>query len=163
MEYSPAYHLLAGTTPKYSLGTVLERIENEGVYIHYGIVTGHNKVTHNSKKHGYVLEQSLYEFTGNKRIRVCNQITSKNKLLAVFRAKSRMGERYDLEHFNCEHLVKYAHGINGKTQVQEYQHIARTSLDLATAINDNPRDILVDTALIITARTGLKMLVNNIR
>lgn len=82
-------------------------------YDHYGIVTGQNKITHNSKRLGGVVESTFEEFSvGNvNSIMEHREITSENLFLAAHKAKMHIGQSYDLFTDNCEHFVRMVHGL----------------------------------------------------
>ena len=98
----------------YAKGITLA-VKREGIYNHFGISAGYDKVIHNCKKYG-VIESSISEFAQGGEIWVC-EITSEDLQRAYENAKSLIGKPYDLISYNCEHFVNDVHG-KGKNSVQ---------------------------------------------
>jgi len=83
---------------------------------HVGIVTNQSKggspaVISNSGAHGGIVEQSWDEFRGNNPVRVDGYPGKMPVSTVLSRARSKIGTRYSLLIWNCEHFVRYAHGL----------------------------------------------------
>lgn len=92
------------------------------LYNHYGIVTGHNTIIHNSKEGGKVEEVSFHDFTNGREVEVSSiQADESIRQQAVERAKQMLGTKYNLFSENCEHFVSQVSGnAKASTQVQKY-------------------------------------------
>lgn len=112
-------------------GTTL-RVD-QGFYWHFGIVGFDGQVIHNSKEKGRVVAEPLLQFADGKEVLACEQIGSPNWLVALQRAYSAIGTPYDLWQRNCEHFVRWAHGLIAQSpQIQRAVLIA-SGLTLSTA------------------------------
>lgn len=109
----------------YQAGQVLKI--NCGFFYHYGISDGEGNVIHNSKKRMKVTIEPLAEFAEEKIIEL-SQIGSTKKILAVEKAKSYIGLKYNLFKSNCEHFVKLCHGL------EEESHELQKKLISVTAV-----------------------------
>lgn len=90
-------------------------------YHHYGFAVGDGRVIHASKVKGKVVEESEAEFSAGKPITVCRAITSNDKVAAYQRVKSQIGKSYHLFADNCEHFVRWGHGLKKESrQIQKY-------------------------------------------
>ncbi len=97
---------------RYPVGTVLK--VNYG-YLHYGIVDEFNQVIHNSKKHFKVVSESFEKFSEGKKVKI-SKITSQDQFLAIEKARKNIGQPYDLFRSNCEHFVRFCHGLKVESQ-----------------------------------------------
>lgn len=85
-------------------------------YRHFGLATGNYingqpTVISNSGHHGKVVEESLEQFQGQGDIKVEGYWGTLPPHEVVARARERLGSNYYLFNWNCEHLVRYAHGL----------------------------------------------------
>lgn len=86
------------------------------LYHHVGIVTdrfsdGKPMVISNSKRFGCVVEESIDAFAGGNPVTRDTLQSTEPYWLVLNRARSRLGERYSLLSFNCEHFVRFAIGL----------------------------------------------------
>jgi len=80
-------------------------------YSHVGTVSENQLIYANSRKFRQACEVDAYGFSEGREI---YNLGSKGILPAwevLRRAKSRLGEPYDLFDFNCEHFNNYCHGL----------------------------------------------------
>lgn len=96
---------------------------------HYGIVTASGTVISNSGRHGGVIEQSLAEFAGGKRVRLCERTDSLSGAIAESRARRAKGRTYSLTDSNCAHFSRWSHRQK-PTSVQIASATARTLVDM---------------------------------
>ena len=122
---------------QYQKGDVVAVSCETGIrYDHLGISDGNGRVIHNSKARSRVVEESEKEFSGGLPIRVYHEITSDDKIAAYDRARSRVGQAYDLFSDNCEHFVRWAHGlVKESRQLQKYTCIAAGGLAVTKSKN----------------------------
>ena len=104
---------------------------NKGLYKHYGIYVGNNRVVHYSDKSSNfgldikVQEASLADFADGFEVKVCRLDPKKYKLYSadetIKRAHSRLGEKnYNLIFNNCEHFAVWCKtGISDSAQVHQ--------------------------------------------
>ena len=106
-------------------------------YIHYGFADGFGRVIHGSKRKLVFLEESEAEFSGGKPIQVCAEITSADgKRIAYERARSFIGNPYNVITDNCEHFVRWAHGLEKESrQIQKYGLVATGGIVVASSRN----------------------------
>lgn len=83
---------------------------------HMGIVTGRRiggrpTVISNSKKVGQVAEESWQDFAGGGAVRVEGYPGRHHHSVVLARAFSRLGHPWRLADSNCEHFVRWAHGV----------------------------------------------------
>lgn len=83
---------------------------------HMGIVTdrrigGLPTVISNSKKVGQVEEESWKAFAGEGAVRVEGYLGRLHHSVVLARAFSRLGDPWRLSDSNCEHFVRWAHGV----------------------------------------------------
>lgn len=86
-----------------------------GVFRHKGIVSdwfhdGAPTVISNSPNAGGVTEEQWTAFAAGNQVTVEGYPSSLPPSTVVQRARERIGSRYQLFNWNCEHLVSYAHG-----------------------------------------------------
>ncbi len=96
-----------------------------GIFWHPGIVTkvwpGGAMVISNSFRRGGVVEESIAEFSGGRKMRVGGIVPSTDPMHTVARARSKIGTRYNLFTWNCEHFARWAHGITPESpQLQRF-------------------------------------------
>jgi lecithin:retinol acyltransferase len=92
-----------------------------GVVTHKGLVSdrrgedGYPRVLHASKFVGRVDESTMTTFVHRAvegaRLRALGYPGRLPRRLVLARARSRIGERYDLVLANCEHYVAWCHGL----------------------------------------------------
>lgn len=89
-----------------------------GVPVHHvGLVSrveswGDVFVISNSKRRGCVVEEHISEFAEGRRVAHHPHIRGDlHGLTVVQRARSRLGHAWDLIGSNCEHFVRWAHGL----------------------------------------------------
>lgn len=103
----------------YEIGTTVRL--DFGIFYHYGIIDDLGGVIHNSKKKGCVKQESLEEFSEGRAIEVAENIKGEDPLLSVERAKQLINAPYSLFTLNCEHFVRYVHGMEKESrQIQRY-------------------------------------------
>lgn len=86
------------------------------LYKHFGVVTdrfyrGERTVISNSWKAGGVVEQPITVFSDGLPIVGVTYPSLLAAPIVVRRATSRLGEKYSLLTWNCEHLIRFAHGL----------------------------------------------------
>lgn len=86
------------------------------LYKHFGVVTdrfyrGERTVISNSWKAGRVVEQPFTVFSGDFPIVDISYPSLLAAPIVVRRATSRLGDIYSLLTWNCEHLIRFAHGL----------------------------------------------------
>ena len=89
---------------------------NFGLYEHVGIVTdqfhdGMPMVISNSYRKGGVFEEPWNDFTCHQEVIVRDYPGRLSADSVLIRARSRIGSRWNLLHWNCEHFVFWAHGL----------------------------------------------------
>ena len=106
-------------------------------YWHFGLIdqTG-VRVIHNSKKHGKVVRESLVDFAGGADVLVCDEVFSRNVTAAIQRAEKAIGLAYNLWSANCEHFVRWAHGLEPASP--QLQRALATAAGLALLASSNP-------------------------
>ena len=113
-NYSPAIAHCPATA---LAGTVLCVFCN--FYFHYGIADGRGGVIHARKDKGVVHDKSLKNFGNGGIAKIDSDITSDDLRAAYKRALGYVGNPYDLLFDNCEHFVRWAHGLEKEsTQIQ---------------------------------------------
>ena len=80
-----------------------------GILRHYGVVTVRGTIISNSRLGGGVVEQSLDEFRGGKRLRCHGVQSSINPYLVDMRARRGLGQPYDLTGSNCIDFTRHTH------------------------------------------------------
>lgn len=98
----------------YRPGTVLST--SRLVYRHFGILTdrfinGYPSVISNSGEGGMVVEESLIKFQGAGDLQVVGYIGSLPQDAVLARARTKLGSKYSIINWNCEHFVRYAHDL----------------------------------------------------
>jgi lecithin:retinol acyltransferase len=87
-----------------------------GLIRHYGIASdrydsGGSLVISSSKAAGLVIEEPLICFSHGKRIQTHGFPSDLMPWQVVSRARSVLGSRYNLRDSNCEHFVRWVHGL----------------------------------------------------
>lgn len=91
-----------------------------GIYRHVGIVSdrwcnGKPMVISNSDRAGGVREEPWNVFAAGRAVTVEASQHDTSGHVIIARARSRIGTRYNLLTWNCEHLVQFAQGINSSS------------------------------------------------
>jgi len=86
-----------------------------GIIEHKGIVSFRQTVISNSMRAGGVVEQSLQDFGGGGSIRRIGHLGDLPSNEVAMRAESRIGQKWNLWSFNCEHFVLWAHGLEPRS------------------------------------------------
>jgi len=94
----------------YSAGDIVQ-VTVYGVIAHEGIVTEHGRVISNSRRRGGVYEESLRDFSGGRKIINKGPLKRALPLTALSRARSRLGQSYDVVNDNCQHFVRWCYGL----------------------------------------------------
>jgi len=82
---------------------------------HFGILTCRQTVISASKIHGEIIEQSLWQFSGGQQI-LAHGVWSNQPWEETMKiAYSQLGQPYRLFDNNCEHFVRYCHGLERKS------------------------------------------------
>lgn len=97
----------------YKVGQVLKT--SRLFYKHIGIVTdrwesGEQLVICCSNRRGKVVEERLSEFLGGFLPELVDEPTTLTNSEILSRARAKLGQRYDLFTWNCEHFVSHALG-----------------------------------------------------
>ena len=87
-------------------GTLLA-VRVRGLFDHVGIATGYGTVIHSSARYGSVQETDLAEFASGRPVRTVPYASPLPGAEVVVRARSRIGQRYNLLVRNCEHFVSW--------------------------------------------------------
>lgn len=91
-----------------------------GFIRHVGIVTdrmygAYLGVISNSYRAGRVAEEPLPVFAGGRSVNVIGYLSDLPPQQVLRRARSRIGEAWDLPNWNCEHFVRWAHGLQPRS------------------------------------------------
>lgn len=83
---------------------------------HFGIVSdrfdgGIPRIISNSKKTGCVSEEPAKIFTNGKKVRVHTFRGNLSSYTVIARARSLIGSNYNLLNWNCEHFIRWGHGL----------------------------------------------------
>lgn len=89
-------------------------------YPHVGIIASKDRdgritVISNSNSRGCVVEETLAEFLGGGDLRIDGYPSSLPPHAVLARARAKIGSPYSLINFNCEHFVRYVHGLEIKS------------------------------------------------
>lgn len=91
---------------------------------HYGITTdryikGYPTVISNTSRFGKVVEESMGDFLGGYDLRIEGYWGSLPEYAVLARARGQLGTQYDLFSWNCEHFVRFVHGLERESpQIQ---------------------------------------------
>ena len=80
-----------------------------GLLRHYGVVTHSGRILSNSRDHDGVVEQSLDEFSGGRRIKRHRNTSGLHALEIEARARRAKRRRYTVTGSNCIDYVRHAH------------------------------------------------------
>lgn len=86
-----------------------------GLFTHRGIVSdrwygGLPMVISNSRRRRMVAEEPWETFANGGKVSIEGYPSDLSPAVVLVRARSRLGEAWDLLTFNCEHFVEIAHG-----------------------------------------------------
>ena len=108
------------------VGEVLSAGENPE---HFGLHLGQGIVSSASKVQGKVVEEWPLDFSSGAQI-IAHGVWSNRPAQEVVRtARSQLGEPYRLFNNNCEHFVRYCHGLERKSP--QLQRVIGVGLTLA--------------------------------
>lgn len=99
-------------------------IDLPGPFKHVGIISdqvmdGSQMVISASRRKGIVAEETIMEFSDGKEVSLIGYPSDKSVLEVLRRAKSMIGAKYNLLKWNCEHFVRWVHGLRVESkQVQ---------------------------------------------
>ncbi len=99
-------HLLPGTVVSVPFGP----------FLHFGLVSdrrgsGTPYIISCSGRAGQVVEETAHEFANGGDIKVHGYPGSLSPHEVIQRARRRMGTKYDLFKWNCEHFARWAHDL----------------------------------------------------
>ena len=95
-------------------GTVLS-ITVYGVIKHFGIATGYGTVIHASRRFGRVEETDYTVFCHGRRAYVIPYASPVSGSEIVVRARSKLGQRYNVFFNNCEHFMTWVTEGKGRS------------------------------------------------
>ncbi len=98
----------------YQLGDVL-RVTVYGFVVHEGIYTDAGTVISNSRRNGYVVEESLHEFSAGREIANIGPLSDISPHLALAHARTKLGQKYKLYSDNCQHFVRRCYRLKPKS------------------------------------------------
>ncbi len=83
---------------------------------HFGIasdrfISGEQAVLSCSRRRGSMVEESFSEFAGGMPVESCGYWGSLHWVQVLARARCRLGQKWSLFGFNCEHAAYDAHGL----------------------------------------------------
>ncbi len=117
------------------LGDKIRTIGRGGVP-HYGIIvaTSNNqiRVAHNSKAHGRVVIEPLWNFSLGQPVFREQQAPIGHEQVVVKRALEFIGKLYDFINFNCDHFATYAQ--TGRIESPQLQNAFWVSVALGICI-----------------------------
>ena len=87
-------------------GTVLS-FTVYGVIKHFGIATGYGSVIHASRRFGRVEETEFTVFCDGRRARIIPYASAISGSEIVARARTKLGQRYNILLNNCEHFMTW--------------------------------------------------------
>lgn len=87
-----------------------------GFYKHYGLSTerfynGKPTIISNSFRKMGVYEESWDDFSCGKDVQILEYTSSLNPDVILSRARSKLGTKWNLLTWNCEHFVNWSHGL----------------------------------------------------
>lgn len=102
---------------QWPLAGSLVSVQFLGIYRHVGIVSdqwynGKPMVISNSDRAGGVREEPWNVFAAGRAVTVEARQYDTVGHIVIARARSRIGTRYNLLTWNCEHLVRFAQGLS---------------------------------------------------
>ncbi|OJT95938.1 MAG: hypothetical protein BGN82_04330 [Alphaproteobacteria bacterium 65-7] len=82
---------------------------------HFGILTGQQTVISASKVHGRIIEEPIWQFAAGQQIFAHGVWSNQPPQQTMAIARSQLGQPYRLFNNNCEHFVRYCHGLERKS------------------------------------------------
>jgi hypothetical protein len=82
---------------------------------HFGLLTGRQTVISASKVHGKIIEEPLWQFAAGQQIFAHGVWSNQPPQQTMNIAFSQLGQPYRLFDNNCEHFVRYCHGLERKS------------------------------------------------
>ena len=116
-------------------GTIVQI--NFGLYRHPGlvsdkIVNSMPMVISNSYRLRGVYEEPWEDFSNGKKVEVLGYPGNLSSNEVLNRARSKIGTRWNLFFWNCEHFINWSHGLASRSlQVRAYATCAVTIIGLA--------------------------------
>lgn len=88
-----------------------------GPFTHVGIVSdwmtpSGPTIISSSHRRGFVTEEALADFASGRRVISAGYPGDLPPATVIERARSKLGEPWNLLNANCEHLVTWAHGLD---------------------------------------------------
>ncbi len=103
--------------PKYTLGQILSIRWHAGIQ-HDGIYAGKGKVIAASKRTGMVCEQTLDDFADGRKIKSKGYPSALAPEIVLASARSKIGKKYNLLGYNCQHFASECHGQKHSRQLR---------------------------------------------
>lgn len=82
---------------------------------HFGVLTGQRTIISASKAHGRVVEEWPADFSSGAQIYAHGTWSNQPWQETMKVARSQLGEPYRLFNNNCEHFVRFCHGLERKS------------------------------------------------
>lgn len=82
---------------------------------HFGLLTHRQTVISASKVHGKVVEEPLWQFASEQQVYAHDVWSNQPWEETMNIAFSQLGQPYRLFDNNCEHFVRYCHGLERKS------------------------------------------------
>lgn len=82
---------------------------------HFGVLTWRGTVVSASKMHGEIVEEGLLQFAGGQQVFAHGVWSDQPWQDTMQIAFSQLGQPYRLFDNNCEHFVRYCHGLERKS------------------------------------------------
>ncbi|MCG8094859.1 MAG: lecithin retinol acyltransferase family protein [Candidatus Thiodiazotropha endolucinida] len=87
-----------------------------GPITHFGIVSdradfGRPKIISTSKRTGQVAEEKAETFANGGKIKLHGYPSQLPPFVVLRKARNKLGTKYDVFNWNCEHFVRWAHGL----------------------------------------------------
>ncbi|MEW8026699.1 MAG: lecithin retinol acyltransferase family protein [Candidatus Thiodiazotropha sp.] len=91
-----------------------------GPFRHYGLisdqyVSGSPYIFSCSSRAGQVAEEPAHIFAGGQEIKIHGFQSALNYIQVIDRARSRIGTKYNLLRWNCEHYVRWVHNLKAES------------------------------------------------
>ena len=108
-----------------------------GFYHHPGIVSDRTinstpMVISNSFRKRGVFEESWEDFSSGKQVKILGYPGALSPDAVLLRARSKIGSRWNLFRWNCEHFINWSHGLKPRSpQVRNYATYAIALAGLA--------------------------------
>lgn len=116
----------------YQPGDVL-RVRVSGFVEHEGIITETGRVISNSRRRGGVYEESVRDFSGGRQILNVGRLSNLAPETVIARARERLGRRYQVYQYNCQHFVRDCYGLRTESP-QKKLAIGAAAIALLVAI-----------------------------